>query len=903
MTPRTKGPDRPPAIAEALLKRCVPVKSEGRCILGDLHEEFAERCEVGRRWSARAWYWSQAIAIGGGYLLARRRFGAAPHVLPKAFGGGMSSLVNDVRYAFRTLARTPGFAAVVVVTLALGIGANTAIFSTANALLIRPFPVDESERLVSVFTSYVGGDRHSITSYPDYADLRDRNSVLSGLAAQTYVPMGLTGDDGTDVVTGQLVSWNYFSVLGVETHLGRAFIPEEDAAEGTHPVAILSHRVWERRFGADPGIIGSQVLINSHPFTVVGVAAEHFRGVSVALATDLWVPLRMVEQAAPFTPQFGGRIDPWLYLIGRLQPDVSLEQARAAMEALGSNLEREYPELNQGKAFTVLPISQSRVGTGSSAEVGGLVAGLMAVVGVVLLIAILNVANLHLARATKRHREIAMRCALGASRGRIFRQLLTESVVLSVLAAAAGLVLAAWLLDLLSLLQPAAAVPIELDLSFDRPVLGFTLLLSLLTGALFGLAPAVHTIRSLRVSALKNEPLPRLRRRGKSRLQSSLVVPQVALSLVLLISAGLFLRSLQNTVAVDPGFDLPNGLIVSANLGFSQYDEVDGRAFQQRLLDRIVGLPGVDSAALAAFLPLGDVHGRHDIYIDGYDPQPDERMVFLRNMVGDRYFRVMNVPVVRGRGFDERDRADSKPVAVINETMARRFWQGRDPIGGTIWADLGVEREVVGIVKDGRYGSLEEEPQPYLYIPMNQAEYLQVFNVIARTAADPGPLLAVAQRESRALDPDLPAPTIAAAGQLLDRSVGGTKALMIMVGAFGLLATTLAMVGLYGVMSYSVSRRTHEFGVRRALGAEGRSIVTMVLMRGLRTTLVGVAAGLALAFAVTRLLSASLYRVDALDPVVFASVPVILVTTALIAALVPALLASRVDPIEALRAE
>jgi len=316
-----------------------------------------------------------------------------------------------------------------------------------------------------------------------------------------------------------------------------------------------------------------------------------------------------------------------------------------------------------------------------------------------------------------------------------------------------------------------------------------------------------------------------------------------------------------------------------------------------------VGLPGVDSAALAAFLPLGDVHGRHDIYIDGYDPQPDERMVFLRNMVGDRYFRVMNVPVVRGRGFDERDRADSKPVAVINETMARRFWQGRDPIGGTIWADLGVEREVVGIVKDGRYGSLEEEPQPYLYIPMNQAEYLQVFNVIARTAADPGPLLAVAQRESRALDPDLPAPTIAAAGQLLDRSVGGTKALMIMVGAFGLLATTLAMVGLYGVMSYSVSRRTHEFGVRRALGAEGRSIVTMVLMRGLRTTLVGVAAGLALAFAVTRLLSASLYRVDALDPVVFASVPVILVTTALIAALVPALLASRVDPIEALRAE
>jgi putative ABC transport system permease protein len=801
------------------------------------------------------------------------------------------------------LRQNPGYTAVAVISLALGIGANTAIFSAANALLIRPLPVEDIDTLASVFTSNVGGAPYGITSYPDYADLRDRNQVFTELAAQTYIPMGLKGPDRTEVVAGQLVSWNYFSVLGIQPSLGRPFLPEEDQTPGTHPVAILSDRIWKSLFGTDPEIIGRTIHINGYPFTVVGVAPEGFRGMSVALATDVWVPLHMADQATPYTPQFDGRIDPWLYLVGRLRPGKSLAEAQADMDVLASNLEDEYPDLNQGKGFPVVAAGRNRIGIGPVDEAKALIVILMGVVGVVLLIAAFNVANLHLARATARQREMVLRFSLGASVSRIVRQLLTESVLLSLLAGAAGLLVAMWAMELTMAVQPIPSIPIEIDFGFDTKVLGFILLLSLLTGVFFGLAPALQTLRPDQTHALRGQPMSHSPRKATSRLQNVLVTGQVALSLVLLICAGLLLKSLDRTSAVDPGFDLRNGLVVSVNLGFSQHDETEGRSFYRQLFDRIESLPGVESASAAAFVPFGQGHGRHDVTVDGYEPKPDEFMVPLRNMVDAHYFETMGIPIVRGRGFDEWDREDSKPVALVNETMARRFWPGRDPVGSRIWADLGVEREVIGIVKDGRYLARVEEQQPYLYIPLDQAEYLEHMHFVVRTTADPLSLFAPIQQEVQKLDANLPPPIIGTMAQYLEQSVFSAKGQAFVITVFGLLAMAVAMAGVYGVMSYIVSQRTHEYGVRLALGAKDSEIVSLVLRRGLTTALSGIALGLAGAFAATRILTGLLYNVSPIDPIVFAAVSLALAVIALVACFLPARSAAKVNPIEVLRAE
>ncbi len=815
----------------------------------------------------------------------------------------MYGLWQDLKYGGRLLLQHRGFTTVAVLSLALGIGANTTIFSLINAILLRPIPVEDVDSLASVFTSYTGGDRYSITSYPDYEDLRDHNEVFAELAAQAYMPMGLRGDGGTDVVMGQLVSWNYFSVLGVDPALGRAFRPEEDQSEGTHPVAVLSYRIWSTRFGADPDAIGQQVFINDFPFTVIGVAPEDFRGLSVIFATDIWVPLHMTEQALPYSPQFDGRIDPWLWLVGRLAPGITIEQAQADLDVLSANLSQEYPELNQNKRFEAVATSKNRIGTSPSAGANGFVWMLLGVVGLVLLVAAFNVANLHLARATIRQREIALRYSLGASRGRILRQLLTESMVLALLAGLVGLLIALWATDLLMALMPSSVFILEVDYSFDWAVLGFTLLISLLAGAIFGLAPALQTIHPDQAGELKEQAVQQGRSLRKSRLQRSLVVAQVALSLLLLISSGLFLKSLTNVLALDPGYDLRDGIVASVNLGYSQYEEADGRMLYQRFFDRIRTLPGVEQASMSAFLPLGENHGRHDTYIDGYEFGPDEYNVFLRNMVSPEYFETMGIAIVRGRSFDGRDREDSKPVALINETMADRFWQDRDPIGGRIFVDLGVEREVVGVVADGRYLALLEDAQPYVYIPLSQAEYLEHLNFVVRADGNASGLVGLVQQEFSQVEPNLPLPLIQTVEEYMRLSVGDVRAPTILIGTFGLLALILAMTGVYGVMAYMVSQRTHEFGVRMALGAESSAIVLMVLRRGMKTTLVGIAAGLVLAAAVTRLLGGFLYEVRPLDPIVYLGVALALAVISIVACYVPARLASRVDPMVALRVD
>ena len=815
----------------------------------------------------------------------------------------MHGLWQDLKYGGRLLLQHRGFTTVAVLSLALGIGANTTIFSLINAILLRPIPVEDVDSLVSVFTSYTGGERYNNTSYPDYEDLRDRNEVFSELAAQFFMPMGLRGVGGTDVVMGQLVSWNYFSVLGVEPVLGRSFLPEEDQTEGTHPVAVLSYRMWRQQFAGDPSVLDQQVFINDFPFTVIGVAPEGFRGLSVILAPDIWVPLHMTEQALPFTPQFDGRIDPWLMLVGRLEPGTTIEQAQADLDVLSANLSQEYPELNQNKRFEAVATKENRIGTTPGGGGDGFIWMLLGVVGLVLLVATFNVANLHLARATIRQREIALRFSLGASRGRILRQLLTESIALALLAGLVGLLVALWATDLLMALMPSSAFIFEIDYSFDWPVLGFTLMISLLAGALFGLAPALQTIHPDQAGELKEQSVQQGRSLRKSRLQRSLVVAQVALSLLLLICSGLFLKSLTNVLALDPGYDLRDGVVASVNLGYSQYGEEEGRMLYARFFDRIRTLPGVEKASMSAFLPLGENHGRHDTYIDGYEFGPDEFNVFLRNMVSPEYFETMGIPIVRGRGFDDRDRRDGKPIALINETMASRFWPDRDPIGSRIFVDLYVEREVVGVVEDGKYRALQEEAQPYVYIPLSQAEYLEHLNFVVRTDGDPSALVGLVQQEFSQVEPNLPPPLVRTVEEFMRLSVGDARAATILISSFGLLALILTMTGVYGVMAYMVSQRTHEFGVRMALGAESSAIVLMVIRRGMKTTLVGIAVGLVLAAAVTRLLSGLLYDVSPLDPIVYLGVALALAVISIVACYVPARLASRVDPMVALRVD
>jgi predicted permease len=808
----------------------------------------------------------------------------------------MGTLWQDVRYGLKLLFKDRGLTAIAVISLALGIGANTTIFSLANAFLFRPLPVQDPDQLVSLYSTLEGSARFGSMSYPTYVDVRDRSSVFSGLAAYSWVPLGVKppGTKEAEVILGELVTGNYFSVLGVEPHLGRGFLPEEDQTPGRHPVIVISGELWRTRFGSDPDLIGKPVRVNGMSFTVVGVAPEGFRGVTVGVSSQAWVPMMMADLVYPSSlPRLEVRDSWWLQPIGRLEPGVSLEEARAATSVIATQLEEEYPELPPGIGISITPISRFLMPLGNA--VPGFVGILMGVVGVVLLIACSNVAALLLARAVERQREIALRQSLGASRRRILRQLLTESVMLSALGGWMGWLLALWAVDILQSLELPFPLPLNFDLGLDGRVLGFTIALSILTGLVFGSAPAWQTARADLTTALKEQGglLGGVVR--KSRMRRGLVVAQVALSLVLLIGAGLLARGLSQAQKIDPGFDDENILLLTLSLSLGGYGEEEGRRFYDELTERIHSLPSVRSVTVAQSVPPSLVDGTWTMYeVDGYDPPPDEELIASYNVVGPGYFEALGIPLVWGRGIEEQDRKDSQPVTVINETLAHRFWPGEDPVGRTIRI-MGEEQVIVGVAKDVKYATLGEAPRPYFYLALRQ-HYREMATLQVRTEGDPRLVAGTVLREMQNIDPDMAVWGLKTMNEHLHGSTFTTRMATSLIGVFGLLALVLAAVGVHGVVAYSVSHGTHEFGVRMALGA-------MVLEEGMRTVLIGVGIGLALAMAVTRTLTSLLYGVSPLDWMTFVVISVVLAIVALAACYIPARRAANVEPSQALRCE
>jgi predicted permease len=824
----------------------------------------------------------------------------------------MRTFLTDVRFGLRVLWKSKGFTAVAVLTLGLGIGVNAAIFSGVSAFVLRPLDgAGEPEGVVSVFETNAtdGGHGYNDFSYPDLLDYRARTEVFEGLLGHTMTQAALGQSENADVVWGELVTGNFFDVLRVRMQHGRGFLPEEDATPGTHPVVVLSDDLWRKRFGADPGVVGRQVQLNGRPLTVVGVAPPEFHGAKWALSMKFWVPLMSKQFVAGGTDSWQTqRGNHWLEVLGRLKDGVTREQAASAMTAVAGQLEAEYPAA-RNKAVRVLVVPERE---GRWDDMGGVVrlsSGLaLALVGLVLLVACANVANMMLARAVVRRREIGIRLALGAGRWRVVRQLLTESVILSLLGGALGLVLSFWMTDALTGFFPQIAYTITLDVSPDRRALLFTLAISLLTGLVFGLAPALQATRPDLVPTLKGEA----QRAGRARrfsLRNALVVAQVALSLVVLVCAGLFVQSFRHAKSIDPGFATRDAFIVSVNPGLFGYEKEQGRDFYRRLAERVRSTPGVEAAGFVNWMPLGDSSNSWGpVYpAEQPAPPPGEGIDAHVQTVTGGYFKAMRIALVEGREFDERDREGVKPEAlIINETLARRLWPGELYFVGRRMT-LGRARnaqplEVVGVARDSKVRTLGEEPRNLMYVSVDQT-YSGGLDLVVRAPAGGEGVVAAVRQAVKEIDGRMPLYNVRTMEQHLTWAFWAQNMAASLATAFGLLALALAAVGLYGVVAYTVARRTHEIGIRVALGATGRDILRIVLGQGMALTLVGLAAGLVGAFALARLLSSLLYGIGPGDPLTYTLVALLLAAVALLACLVPARRATKVDPMIALRYE
>jgi putative ABC transport system permease protein len=803
--------------------------------------------------------------------------------------------LHDLRYAARLQRKNPGFTIIAIIALALGIGANTAIFSVVNTVLLRPLPYKDPERLVMVWEDATkSGYPRDTPAAANFVDWRDQSQNFEGMAAIADESFNLTGSGDPERLEGRRVSANMFPLLGVDPQIGRVFTAAEDQP-GAQRVVVLSYALWQRRFGGDPGIIGQSLTLNGESHVVVGVMPARFQFPSSD--DQAWVPIALTQQEA------GNRNRHYLEVVGRLRPGVSLAQAQSEMSTIAARLQQQYPQSNAELGAVVQPLQEHLVG-----DIKPALLVLLGAVGLVLLIACANVANLLLARAAVRQKEIAVRVALGAKRSRLIRQFLTESVLLSTLGGVVGLAIAYGGLILLKAFIPENISQAR-EISIDLKVLAFTFLVSVATGLIFGLAPAIQAARFNQIDTLKEGGRDAATGGSGKRLRGLLVTAEVAISLVLLIGAGLLINSFLRLRNVDPGFRTDNLLTMKIVLPEPKYEEMERRsAFYTELVNRVQSLAGVRSAAVTSNLPLYRQGNSISIGIEGQPaPPPGQERIIVTRIISPRYFDTMSIPVLQGRGLTEQDTETTPNVVVISETMARRYWPGEDAIGKRI--AVGRIRkpadwiQVVGVAKDVRQFELNAEPKPQMYLTYRQAGFFDSRDLVVKTDVDPASMAATVRKAVWEIDKDQPVSNIQTMDQILADSIARQRFSMLVLAIFAAVALVLAGVGIYGVMSYSVAQRTHEIGIRMALGAQTGAVLKLAVGYGMKLVIAGIAIGLIAAFALTRVMSTLLFGVTATDPTTFTLISLLLIGVAVLASYVPARRATRVNPIIALRYE
>jgi putative ABC transport system permease protein len=801
----------------------------------------------------------------------------------------MDTLLQDIRYGIRGFIKRPGFTVIALIALALGIGANTAIFSLVNAVLLRPLPFAEPSRLIWVFGNIRNGGNRASVAPLDYLDFRQQNTTFEQFAASFSVPLpvNLTGSGEPERLSAAGVTGNYFQALGVKPILGRAFeIENEQPAQ--NQVAVISYALWQKRFGGDQTIVGKKLTLDGKTSEVIGVMPQEF---SFPQTAELWVPINFDRG-----PEMKQRKAHFLRPVGLLKPGVTMAQAQADTDAIARRLEEQYPATNTGWNLRLVPLQEQLVG-----KIRPTLFILFGAVGFVLLIACANVANLLLVRAAARDREIALRTALGAGRLRIVRQMITESVLLALGGGALGALLAVWGVELLVKLSPGS-IPSTANVKIDLTVLAFTLALSVCTGVLFGLAPALRTMKLNLNDALK-EGGRSGDGSGRNRIRSVLVVIESAVAVVLLIGAGLLIRSFMRLQNTNPGFDAHNVLTMRVDLSREKYPKPEkAGAFFAQLQDRVAGLPGVESVGLITELPLSGQPNDMPFTVEGRPPLgPDQSLGSDFRRVNHQYFNSLRIPLLRGRNFTEQEAQQAARVVIISDLLAQEVFPNEEPLGKRLvmsWGDQAYE--IIGIVGDIRHRAMESDPLPAMYLPTIQTPWM---NLVIRTNGDPGSLAPAVRREVQTIDPDQPVAAVRTMDQWMDVSVADSRYRTLLLGLLALVALLLAATGIYGVMAYSVTQRTHEIGVRMALGAKRFDVLRLVVRQGMILVVLGVALGVAGAFVLTRVLATLLFGVTAKDPLTFVAVAALLTLVALVACYIPARRATKVDPLVALRYE
>jgi predicted permease len=826
----------------------------------------------------------------------------------------MDEFLHDLKHGAGLLLRRPAFTATAILSLALGVGLNTSLFSVVNAVLYRSTPVADPGRLVEIYSSVSADMPHFTSSYPDYLSLVEGTHAFSGIAGHAFV-RGILSTGGTPaLVTGEAVTANYFDVLGLHPALGRAFLPEENVGEGQHPVLVMGHGMWLRRFGGRPGIVGEAVVLSGVPYTVLGVAPAGFSGVLPGLQPDFWVPVTMVSRLSfsgvqattdndPGPTRLQQRGNRWLFLKGRLLPGRSVAEAQAEAEVVFARLRSEFPVTNDKTRVSVLPASSIRFHPMLDGYVKMASAVLLAAVGLVLLVACANVANMLLARGASRARELAVRAALGASRGRLLRQLLTESLALATVGGALGVLVATGATRLIARIpKDALPLPVQFDVRVDGSVLAFAVLVSLASTLLFGLLPAWRASRPALVPSLKADATGEGSVRRRVALRDALVVAQLALSLLLLVTGALLTRGLLAARSADLGYDPAHVSELSFNLQMNGYDQERALAFRKRVIAELSAAPGVSAVALASRLPMAPDINMEGIRVAGHHQAQDEATPIDAVSVGPDYFRTVGVPILEGRAFSDEDVEQQRKVAIVNQAFARRYWPGQSAVGQRVYTS-GFDHpphEIVGVARDHKVRSFGEPPTPYIHFPASPSRNI---SLVVRTAAPAAAALPALRVAVLKLEPSIVFTEDAPAAEVADVTLAPSRIGAALLGAFGSLALLLAAVGLYGVISYSVSLRTRELGVRMALGAARGELVRLVLGEGARLAVVGVALGALLAGLVGRVFGSLLYGVSPLDPLAYALAAGLLLAVALAANLMPAWTAAKVDPMRALRSE